>query len=228
MSAEVRPSSEPAPESELGLDALTGLPGRYHLMDALAAQERMNPGGFGLLFIDLDELKLKNDTFGHRVGDQYLRDSANVFEETAEVLKENVRTESTPDAPRATDQLGRVVFRLGGDEFVILLVGTKDQADVDAVQQRLHQELKKRKIKASMGGRPHIAGEAGEALLDSVDKMMYAQKRERKRRQKALEDYEARQQYRREVLALPVHRFIAHVVGRKLQESSSVTPPRAR
>jgi len=87
-------------------DQLTGLPNRTLLLDRLkqsmAASARS--GSYGaLLFIDLDNFKTLNDTLGHEVGDQLLK-------QVAQRLKTCVRE-------------GDSVARLGGDEFVVVLAG---------------------------------------------------------------------------------------------------------
>lgn len=84
-------------------DMLTGLPNRLLLLDriehSITRAVRHNTVG-GLVFIDLDNFKLINDTLGHDVGDTLLIT-------VAQKLKETVREEDT-------------ISRIGGDEFIIL------------------------------------------------------------------------------------------------------------
>ena len=85
-------------------DTLTGLPNRYFLLDrinhAIDVSER-NESLVALVFLDLDNFKVINDSMGHQVGDEFLI-------EIAKRLTKSVRKSDT-------------VARLGGDEFVILL-----------------------------------------------------------------------------------------------------------
>ena len=85
-------------------DALTGLDNRarfLEILDQLLDQARHNNGRHSLLFLDLDQFKVVNDTCGHLAGDEMLK-------QLAAVLQRSVR---------ANDHLAR----LGGDEFCILL-----------------------------------------------------------------------------------------------------------
>lgn len=85
-------------------DSLTGLPNRYMLNEYLNKFidfGEQNNTKFAVLFIDLDRFKFINDTMGHDIGDELLR-------EVKDRLVKCVRE-------------GDVVSRLGGDEFVILL-----------------------------------------------------------------------------------------------------------
>ena len=105
-------------------DALTRLPNRRLLMEQLRKSviggARTDHGA--LLFIDLDNFKILNDTLGHDMGDLLLQ-------YVAKRLKENVR-----DAD--------VVARLGGDEFVVMLERLPDRArDAALVAQRVGEKI---------------------------------------------------------------------------------------
>ena len=100
-------------------DHLTGLPNRPLMMDrlghALAGSTRSGHYG-AILFIDLDNFKMLNDTKGHDVGDQLLK-------EVAARLLSCVREEDT-------------VARLGGDEFVVILENLGAQEEWAAASAR--------------------------------------------------------------------------------------------
>ena len=85
-------------------DSLTQLPNRRLLIDrlgqALATATRQHQYG-ALLFLDLDEFKLLNDTEGHETGDEFLIEMARRL--------------------RACSRDGDTVARLGGDEFVVMI-----------------------------------------------------------------------------------------------------------
>ena len=105
-------------------DALTNLPNRLLLMDRLEQallrcpwHERL----VAVIFLDLDHFKLVNDTLGHDVGDQLLR-------QVAERLTASVRQ-------------GDTVCRLGGDEFVVLLTDIAARDDVLTLAEKLIARL---------------------------------------------------------------------------------------
>jgi diguanylate cyclase (GGDEF)-like protein/PAS domain S-box-containing protein len=85
-------------------DALTGLPNRTLLQDRMAQavlRAERNHAGLGVLYIDLDRVKLVNDSLGHDAGDKLLVQAADRLRK----------------ATRGHDTVGR----LGGDEFVVVV-----------------------------------------------------------------------------------------------------------
>jgi diguanylate cyclase (GGDEF)-like protein len=101
-------------------DALTGLPNRNLLDDRLTlalAHARRQGSRVAVCLMDLDGFKLINDTLGHTVGDEVMRDVARHLETT-------VREEDT-------------VARWGGDEFVLLINGFTDKAQLEEIMKRV-------------------------------------------------------------------------------------------
>lgn len=96
-------------------DTLTGLPNRSHFADMLVRRAetfRSDRRPFVLLLVNLDRFKWVNETFGHRVGDELLR-------RTAQRLRACIRE-------------GGFAGRLGGDEFALLLAGEAASAETAA------------------------------------------------------------------------------------------------
>ena len=105
-------------------DFLTGLPNRFLLTDRfkqVAAAAERNDTRFALLFIDLDRFKNVNDTLGHSIGDQLLRDVASRLGSIV----------------RGTDTLSRQ----GGDEFLVLLGEVETPEAAAIVARKLMQVL---------------------------------------------------------------------------------------
>lgn len=108
-------------------DVLTGLPNRQLLLDRLSvalARARREPAvGVTVVFIDLDDFKVVNDSHGHPVGDELLT-------EVARRLASTVRPADT-------------VARYGGDEFVVVAVGdATGPEEARGLGERLARELK--------------------------------------------------------------------------------------
>jgi diguanylate cyclase (GGDEF)-like protein len=146
-------------------DALTGLPNRRRLLDAIAAAMAADPGGGALLLLDLDGFKRVNDALGHHAGDELLR-------EVARRLRREVRAED-------------LAARLGGDEFAVLLRGATGPEAADLAA-RLGTVL--REPVAVEGTRVRVGASVGVAalaehpqdvtgLLRAADAAMYASKR---------------------------------------------------
>jgi diguanylate cyclase (GGDEF)-like protein len=112
-------------------DRLTGLPNRTLFLERVGQALRRTGGyRFGILFLDLDGLKVVNDSLGHLAGDRLLC-------AVAERISAEVRPVDTP-------------ARFAGDEFAVLVDGVGDIAMLTAVAERLQEAI----------GRPHrIAGQ---------------------------------------------------------------------
>ncbi len=116
-------------------DALTRLPNRAAVMERLQRaieHARRHPGyGFAVLFMDFDRFKQVNDTLGHTMGDELLRQIA-----------ARLQTTLRPgDAVARVDSSLQLAARLGGDEFVVVLEGVHDAHSVGAVADRLLADL---------------------------------------------------------------------------------------
>lgn len=142
-------------------DPLTGLANRRALF------ERLGEGASGaLLFCDLDHFKPVNDQYGHRAGDEVLRQVAQRIEA----------------AVRATD----TVARTGGDEFVVLAPGI-DPEQAAALAQRIRAAVAEPTevdgITLQVGvtiGVAHAADVLSEATLNGADQaLMNAKARDR-------------------------------------------------
>jgi diguanylate cyclase (GGDEF)-like protein/PAS domain S-box-containing protein len=126
-------------------DNLTGLPNRSLLQDRLAhsiARAERSNRKVAVLFIDLDNFKNINDTLGHDVGDELLR-------QVSRRLSECVRLEDT-------------IARQGGDEFIVLLDSLEDGRGASVVAQKILNSL--RQPFALSGTDQHVSGSVGIAL----------------------------------------------------------------
>ncbi|WP_062524294.1 putative bifunctional diguanylate cyclase/phosphodiesterase [Demequina rhizosphaerae] len=153
-------------------DSLTGLGNRgqlHHELDhAFAAAAPLRLGGPGLVLVDLDHFKDFNDTLGHPVGDEILRQVAVRLREVA------------PD--------GASVHRLGGDEFAVVVRGdlaASRQVARDilaSLDEPVRVETLELLVRASAGlAVAPLHGEDGETLMKNADIALYHAKLERDR-----------------------------------------------
>lgn len=146
-------------------DPLTGLPNRrcfFERLGRIVAECERDTRKFVLFFIDLDDFKHINDTYGHEVGDQVLIATGNR-------LKECIRE---------TD----FVARLGGDEFSVVVHDIVESESLDHLSRRIRTTLQELmhigsvecKINASIGIAVYPdSGNDSETLLKNADSAMY-------------------------------------------------------
>ena len=161
-------------------DVLTGLPNRFlykeHLSHALSSAQR-NGEMLAVLFIDLDDFKHVNDTFGHSVGDLLLQEVAARFGKT--LRKSDVLA-------RQGDKEGSTsIARFGGDEFIVLLSDIEGEGDAAKAADRLLDSLSDPfalgdhhiSVGASIGISLYPQdGEDSETLTKNADAAMYRAK----------------------------------------------------
>ena len=133
--------------TETATDALTVLPNRrsFSRRSEQAAQAlRSSKKPYGLILLDLDDLKQINDQYGHDVGDEVLRSLGNI-------LNSQLRNSSDMAA------------RLGGDEFGVLCFGDINEQTLHDVAERIHIQIGKEPL-ATPKGLLRFAGSFGLAL----------------------------------------------------------------
>ena len=153
-------------------DDLTGLNNRRGFL-VLAEQQvkvaRRHMSTFLLLFLDLDDLKLINDTFGHGEGNRALVEAADVL--------------------RACFRQSDILARIGGDEFAAFAISSTESGE-EAVRARLQAALRLVNAKPdrayplgfSVGILPCLPSEPVtiDVLLERADRLMYAEKRRKR------------------------------------------------
>jgi diguanylate cyclase (GGDEF)-like protein/PAS domain S-box-containing protein len=149
-------------------DSLTGLPNRALLADRFAQMivlARRRAAGLSVLFVDLDEFKVVNDTLGHAGGDELLK-------EVAVRLQACVRS-------------GDTVARISGDEFAVVLADLARAEDAAMVAQKILERLgaafevcgQEAFVSASIGIAAYPGdGQEAEALIGAADAAMYRAK----------------------------------------------------
>ena len=149
-------------------DPLTNLPNRLLFNDRLTlavAQAHRHNQRLAVLFLDLDRFKVINDSLGHSIGDELLR-------QVAERIQEYVRE-------------GDTVARLGGDEFTLLVPGISAEEDAAKIARKICEAIhdpfwidgRELFVTTSVGVSVYPSdGHDGETLVRNADSAMYRAK----------------------------------------------------
>jgi diguanylate cyclase (GGDEF)-like protein/PAS domain S-box-containing protein len=153
-------------------DPLTHIPNRLYFIDRLESAietARQHNTLFAVLFVDLDQFKVVNDSLGHAAGDELLIDVAGR-------LRASVRASA-----RRGGSADSIVARIGGDEFAIILGHILRENDASVVAARILERLgepfyfegRRMLVSASIGIALSSTGDAPEELLHNADTAMY-------------------------------------------------------
>lgn len=151
-------------------DALTGLYNRHYLnnhLDNLVRQSLNNNKPMSIMILDMDHFKSVNDAYGHDIGDEVLK-------QTAEIIVKSIRSSD-------------LAARLGGEEFVVLMPETDhDQAKEAAERIRRTMESTSMKVSHSVGQLNKTVsigvafmndmGDNGQSMLKRADEALYKAK----------------------------------------------------
>jgi diguanylate cyclase (GGDEF)-like protein len=149
-------------------DALTGIGNRRHLegrLSAAIAEYRNNSTRAALLFMDVDQFKQFNDSYGHNTGDHVLR-----------MVAKTIR-----HALRATDTVGR----WGGEEFLAILNEVPDEGALHAAADKVRAQVEHSRLDAdgqglavtiSLGGTLLLPEDTYDSFVDRADALMYKSK----------------------------------------------------
>lgn len=157
---------------QANFDPLTGLANRRRFHDRLEqeiSKAKRAGTSFALMYLDLDHFKEINDSLGHDIGDELLR-------EVAQRLKGILRESD-------------IIARLGGDEFAIILTATNEPANIEHIAEAILKKIaepyslvsEQSYVSASIGITlfPNDSTSA-DTLLKNADQAMYQSKAEGK------------------------------------------------
>lgn len=146
-------------------DSLTGLYNRryfYEILDIEFKKTKRDNSSISLLFIDVDNFKKVNDTFGHKYGDQ-------VLIKLADILKKETRDVD-------------IISRWGGEEFIVILHDT----DIDGsriVAERLREAVEKQKFKSDITISIGVTSSDGSVSIEKIvtlaDEALYKAKEQK-------------------------------------------------
>ncbi len=149
-------------ENEAMRDGLTHLYNRRGWERFIAKEDvrsSLYGGATGVIIVDVDNLKVVNDTEGHAAGDAMLRS-------VAQVLEKSLRT---------TD----IIARIGGDEFGILAINAT-QDELLMLSRRIQKALDNAELSASVGSCSGNSRRPLHQTINTADGRMYENKRQRK------------------------------------------------
>lgn len=160
-------------ERERDSDSLTRLYSRRGFKRTAEAlfQKPEVLGHAGLLMIDLDNLKVSNDRFGHNYGDMYIQRAAECFQN------------NTP--------MGTVCARMSGDEFIVFFYGYETRDEIREKVRALYRAVREVRLTLPTGGTMELSASGGVAwypedstriseLMKYADFAMYQAKRSKK------------------------------------------------
>lgn len=146
-------------------DELTGLYSRYYFDEYLRDVQKKELYPISVISADCDGLKYINDTYGHLVGDEYIRMASFLF--------------------RMVIQEQGAVFRTGGDEFIILLPSTAEETAQGYLDQMREKEkifqIRGKKLSVSLGlSCMKSSLDSADDCIAESDMNMYSEKRTKK------------------------------------------------
>lgn len=143
-------------------DVMTGLYNRAYFEETLQKLETNCQDPISFIVIDLNELKVANDSFGHHTGDKLIR-------RAAEVLKASI------------DE-GYTLARIGGDEFIIIMPGADAEAAsmiMERVQSLIvvnNKYYSEPQLSLALGAATRVDGLSLERVISLADDAMYRNK----------------------------------------------------
>lgn len=139
-------------------DSLTGLFNRNCFNQAVAKLKENVPESLGVVYLDLNGLKLVNDTYGHEAGDKLIQTAARIIKKA----------------------FGKNTFRIGGDEFVVL-ESDITQLQLEEAMSLLRAGMEAEGVKISVGISYRATDVNVEEQMNLADSAMYAEKRAHRR-----------------------------------------------
>lgn len=137
------------------IDALTGTMNRASYQERMAMINKKKPNRLGCIYVDVDNLHIMNNLYGHDAGDKMLKFISDVLMEQFE--RENV-------------------FRIGGDEFVVL-TDKLSQEELEKTMQISDERIKKIGYHVSSGAKWAEPPYNLEDIIKSAEEKMYEAKR---------------------------------------------------